>query len=306
MDLTRPVSYRGFFLNGVQGGPGGNNPLDGRRLIRASYTAVPAIGYTEKKSLEDGLDASDVWLGGRDVVLQGEVFAHSKSALFDDLDLLRLKFTATDCYAEDPEGKGYLPLLFEQPTEHLAHWPSGFSERQILVRPSRQPEHDIEFQAIGGIATNGFVCPYVARLQARDPRFYHPFPVESFLSGDVGSGAVANRGNYPTPANFFLRPADGQSWAGTFTFNGMGTSMLVTIPAGGSGRIVRVDSHQKVCTLIVGSVETLRMDLIVFNSGTTWPKVPPTPEGSSVGFEWSLPGFTLVSPSRMFFSEAWV
>lgn len=304
MDLTRPVSYRGLFLNGATGGPGGGNPINGMRLVRVRYTDVPAIGYTEKKSLEDGLDASDVWLGGRNIVLQGEVFGTSKADLFDSLDVLRLKFTATDCYAESPSTRGYLPLAFEVPTLHLGAFPTGFIERVLNVRPLAQPEHDIEFQAIGGRATEGYALPYVARVQARDPRFYAPTPVESFLTGAGGSGAVVNRGNYPAPLSILLRPDS--TAAGSFLLTGLGTSMNIVIPAGGADRFVSVDSHNKVVTLIVGSTETLRMDLPTFNSGTTWPKVPPTPEGSSAAFDWSVSGVSLISPSRLAFSEAWV
>lgn len=303
MDLTRPVLFRGLFLNGAAGGPGGGNPIDGMRLVRASYP-VPAVGYTEKKSLEDGLDASDVWLGGRNLLLQGEVFAANKANLFDALDVLRLKFTATDCYAESPDTRGYLPITFEVPTEHLGHWPTGFVERELRVRPIAQPELDYEFVALGGRTGKGYVVPYVARLQSRDPRFYHPTTVESMLAGGGGSASVVNRGNYPAPVQILLRPDSAA--AGTFVFTGMGSSMNVVIPAGGSDRFVRVNAHDKICTLIVGTVETLRMDLVTFNSGTTWPKVPPTPDPTTAAFDWSVSGVGLISPSRLFFNEAWV
>jgi hypothetical protein len=303
MDLTRPVSFRGLFLNGASGGPGGNQPIDGQRLTRVNFSDVPAVGYTEKKALEDGLDASDVFLGGRTITLQGEVFQNTKAALFDMLDVLRLKFTATDCYAESPGTRGYLPLSFEVPTALLAYWPTGFIEREIWVRPLTQPQYDIELAAVSGVEDNGYVLPYVARLQAKDPRFYHPTAVDAFLSGGGGSGALVNRGSYPSPLTVVIRPDSAA--AGTFHLSGLGTSMDVTIPAGSVGRFVFIDSLNKICVLVMDAVETLRMDLPTFQSGTTWPRVPPTPLGQSAAFDWTS-SVGLTSPSRLTFSEAWV
>lgn len=306
MDLTRPVTYRTLTLNGAEGGPGGNQPIDGMRLVRVRFGNVQAVGYKEKRALDDGLDASDTYLAGRDVTLMGEVFGRNKARLFDSLDLLRLKFTATDAYAESPGTRGYLPLAFSQPTERLVYYPTGFTDRVLNVRPVAQPEHDIEFGPINGVAERGYVVPYVAHVDARNPRFYAPTALETVLDGAAGtvSGALTNRGNYPTPLDFVFFRAAADSAESTHHFTGMGTDMTVTVPAGAANRSVVIDSTNKVCLYVVGSGSTLRMDLVTFAAGTTWPRVPPTEEGESPA-GWTLTRQKLSAPSRMFFTEAW-
>lgn len=306
MDITRPIDYRGLLLTGAIGGPGGNQPIAGIRLTRAKYSDASVHGYTEKRSLDDGMDASDVFLGMRSVSLQGEVYAARLAGLFDAIDLLRLKFTPTDAYNEDPTERGYLPLTFSQPTLLTVNWPSGFSDRFIRVRPARQPDHTIDFGAIGKESGEGFVVPFAVVMDAKDPRFYNVDLMEEFISGTSGSGTLRNRGNYPAPMNTLVHSLASQSNEAVFNLTGFGTNMTVTIPAGANDRTVRIDGQKKVVTLTVGATETLRMDLIEFNAGTTWPSVPPTPEGESpAGYDWTCTE-TIDVLSRMFYREAWV
>jgi hypothetical protein len=304
MDITSDITYRGLLLTGAAGDAG--EPIEGFRITRARYGDVSVHGYTEKRSLDDGMDASDVFLGARQVLLQGEVYAKSKAALFDALDILRLTFTPTDAYNESPRTRGYLPLAFSQPTTHLVHWSTGVIPRVLHCRPTAQPDHDIQFAAMNDADPDGgFVVPFVLRLEAKDPRFYGATDIESFLGSGTGSSpTVRNRGNYPAPANLVLSTT--ATGAKTFTLIGLGTNMEVTIPAGTGTRTVVVDGYAKVVTLTIGTTETLRMDLIKFNAGTTWPKVLPTPEGTpNLQFTWTFAGGGLVTGSRLFFRETW-
>jgi len=305
MDLTLPVTYRGITLTGAAGGPGGNDPIDGIRLTRAQYSQVSTHGYVEKKSLSDGMDASDVYMGQRAIVLNGEVFADTKAKLFDHLNSLRLSFTPTDAYLEDPNRRGYLPLAFQEQTLYLAHWPTGLVDKVLYCRPSAQPEYVLTFAQMGDSDGRGFVVPFTAGLEAKDPRFYHPESIDIYISGGAGSGDFTNRGNYPAPLNFILHVLGSNTGSGVFTFSGVGSNFNVTVPAGNVDRTVRVDSVNKVVTMTSGSVETLRMDLIEFVAGTTWPQVQATPEGDSpAGYTWSS-SIGLDTLSRMFFNETW-
>jgi len=306
VDTTLPVSYRGLTLTGAAGGPGGNNPIQGFRLTRATFSDVSVHGYTEKRSLDDGFDASDVFIGMRNIVLAGEVYSDRKAGLFDLLDLLRLKFTPTDAYNEDPSEQGFLPLAFQQPTLYTVYWPTGIVDRVIYSRPSAQPQYDIQNSAIGGRPDDGYVVPFSTALIAKDPRFYAPVPVEVSLGGTVGSGTLQNRGSYPAPLQFIVALPGSEAGEATFNFVGANTNMTVTVPASASDRQVNVDSIKKVCTFHVNGVETLRMDLIDFAAGYTWPKVPPVPEGDSpVGYDWTS-DLSLDAASKMFYEEAWV
>lgn len=306
MDIHKPVTYRGLTLNGADLAFTGENRITGMRIKRVNYASVSVHGYTEKRSADDGFDASDVFLGVRQVEMQAEVFGVNRAELYDFLDLLRLKMTPTDAYAESPGARGYLPLAFVQPTQLTIHWPTGSIDRQLNVRPMTQPSHELELASSGGDDDGeGMVVPLVLRWEAKDPRFYHPTPQEVVLSGITGSGDLTNRGNYPAPLNFLLVVGAGES-AGTFDFQGVGTDMSIEIPDEAAEQIIRVDSVNKVVTQTIGTVETLRMDLPTFNAGTTWPKVPPTPEGDTpAGYSWTSDA-SLEATSKMFFSEAWV
>jgi hypothetical protein len=308
VDITSDVTYRRLLLTGAKvNNPGGAGAIEGIRLTRARYGDVSVHGYTEKKSLDDGMDASDVFLGQRQVVLSGEVYAATKADLFDRLDALRLTFTPTDAYNEGPRDRGYLPLTFQQPTGFTDDWPLGVIPRELRCRPAAQPEHDIQFNAINGDDDSGFVVPFVLRLEAKDPRFYGVTDIMSIFDTSAGHTGVAirNRGNYPAPVNLVL--GYDASAAKKFTLIGLGggANLEVTIPAGPDPRTVLVDGVAKVVTLNIGTTETLRMDLIKFNNSTTWPRIQPTPQGSDdLLFDWTFDG-TLAAGSRLFFREAW-
>ena len=308
MDLTRDIVYRGLKLTGAAI-PVGGGPIEGIRLTRARYSEASVHGYVEKKSLEDGMDASDVFLGMRSIELAGEVYAATKGGLYDTLDILRLTFTPTDAYNESPSQRGYLPLYFSQPTLLLGHHPDGFIERVAYARPAATPSYEVQFAGLGGDPARGFSVPFTARLECKDPRFYADQRTEVYFSGTESPvGAfVINRGLYAAPVNFLLQMPASQTAEALFDFNGMDSHFTCKIPAGTQERVVRIDSLQKVVTVTTNNIETLRMDLPVFLSGSTWPKVKHTPQTDvdGIAYSWTCTE-ALGSASRLFFQEAWV
>jgi hypothetical protein len=306
VDLHRPVTYRGLDLTGAAlDQAGGEGAIEGIRLTRARFSDVTVHGYTEKRALDDGFNAGDVYLGQRTVALQGEIFAKSKARLFDTLDSVRLVFTPTDAYAEAPWYRGYLPLRFSQATEHTTYWPLGFIDRIINVRPSAQPEFDVEFAAQGSHEGEGYVIPFATRLEAKDPRFYAPLAAVYAMAGTSGTILPVHRGNYPSPVDILLTLPASPSTQCIFTLQGLGTDLTATIPAQAAIRTLRIDGLNRVVTLTVGSTETLRMDLVTFAANKTWPVMEPTPEGDPAqGVEWQAT-VALGTGSRLFFAEAW-
>jgi hypothetical protein len=130
---------------------------------------------------------------------------------------------------------------------------------------------------------------------------------EQALSGYGATGGLTNRGNYPAPLNFIIVMPASAAGSYVFTWAGVGSSFTVAIPAGSIERTIRVDSIEKVVTLEQNAVETLRMDLVTFSGNSTYPKVPPTPEGeSAAGFTWSCNGPLDGAKARLWYNEAWV
>jgi hypothetical protein len=299
VDLNRPVTYRGLDLNYLQSLQPAQ-PLVGQVVNEARFMDVEGWGYREKRSLRDGYDVSDVFLGMRTIIIRGTVYAMAKADLHDRVRILRALLTPTLAYAANPNDKGFLPLGFEVPTNDLADWPDGFIDMVAYARPADQPG----FTFVRDTATgkgDGYSLPYEVRMEMRDPLFYHPVPQQTFINVATYLGTFHHRGNYPAALNMVIR------CTGTaerkFTFTGGGSKFVLTVPSETVPRIVRLDSVEKVITYEKDSKQTLRMDLVEFDAGKTWPLVPP---GDSL-YDWSLAGaLPDAVESKLVWSETFV
>jgi hypothetical protein len=314
VDLRLPVTYRTFNFTDAVFGPS-HTPIRGCDLTRVVYGDVAGEGYREKRALDDGYDAGNVWLGFRPIELSGALYGDTIEDLWDRMQALRRALTPTLAYADAPGDHGFLPLAFSQHTADTTKWPTKVMSLMMLARPQAQPHFIVEQKRLAGPSEYGFTIEWTAQMWCRDPRIYAQTPVgkvgsqEVALVGAGASGTFVNRGDYPAPVNFILYLASGGP-AKTFRFVGIGTAFNLTLPTSVNPRIVRVDSVKKVVTYqeeVASGVptEVLRMDLIDFDSGLTWPKVP---TAGSLGYTWSATGGSGGNPiagSKMFYSEAW-
>lgn len=275
MDLTRPVTYRGLSLNDASIAVAGDR-VSGIAIDSVSYEGVEGVGYTEKRSLSDGFDAGDVYLGKRIVKLRGTVYGTTRADLFDRVATLKAALSPTGAYGESPGDYGYLPLNFDVPTENTDDWATGYIPQMVRVRPRSTPNILISRDSTGGYAEYGLAIPWEAELEARDPRIYAQTQVtETIADSGANSGniSVTNRGDYPAPLKMYLFVPSTQDDI-KFTFVGLGTNMVIHIPDDPNDRIVRYDGAEKYLTLEISGVETLRMDLLEFSQSTTHPLVP--------------------------------
>jgi hypothetical protein len=299
MDLNRPVAYRGFSLTDLDYGPGGR-ALRGCSLNHVDYSEVQGEGYREKRAFADGYDAGDVYLGFRNVRLSGAIYGESLGDLWDRMQRLRRAFTPTLAFAEAPGDYGFMPLTFDQHTLLTGDWPLGIMPLQLNIRPDRQPQFTVNVDRLSGHDENGWSMEWSVTCWARDPRIYVQARQTNALVGASGSGQLINRGDYPAPLDFELLVTT--SGVRTFHYTGGGSGFTVTIPTSVNPRLVRVDSELKVCTYQELTTETLRMDLIVFDSDLTWPRVPvvsPSP------YSWTCTGGVLAADSQSFHHEAY-
>jgi hypothetical protein len=271
LDLTLPVVYRGLDLTGAEYGPEGR-ALRGCQLLHVDYSDVEGEGYREKRANDDGFDASDVHLGFRRVRLAGAIYGESRGDLWDRMQALRVAFTPTLAFKEAPGDYGFMPLTFTQHTRLTGDWPDGTMELQMLFRADRQPQFTVSFDRLSGHDENGFSMEWSVTGWCRDPRIYVQTAQINAMSGTSGSGTLINRGDYPAPLNLSLLVSTAGSRV--FDYTGGGSGFKVTIPSSVNPRLVRVDSVLKVVTYQEATVETLRMDLIEFDEGLTWPRVP--------------------------------
>jgi hypothetical protein len=299
LDLSRAIIYRGLDLNGcAQLAPG--ERLYGSLLGSVQMGNVPGVGWTEKRSLGDGNDASDVYLGPRRIFLTGHLYGRSRAEMFDFQQALLTTLSPTAAYNETPSDFGYNPLYYSVPTLN-----SDFEEEteggvrlrvlRINVRPLATPTVDINRDASGGLEELGSGIAWSSVLEAKDPRVY-VYPDQEVDLTVEESGTFFNRGDYPAPLNVLLvLPSTS---ADVFHFVGAGTNMHIDIPAATVQQVFRYDGYLHILTVETNGVEVLRMDLLRFVNETTHPVVQP---GTS---DWSYEGPALSAGSRLFWAEA--
>jgi hypothetical protein len=305
VDLTLPVTYRGLNLTDVTYGNPAGRALRGYSVLHVDYSDVEATGYREKRAFDDGFDAGEVYQGFRNVRLSGNVYGESLGDLWDKVQALRRAFTATLAYADAPGDYGFMPLAYSQHTLLTGDWPTGIVPLQMLLRPSRQPQFTVSEDRLSGKDANGWSMEWSAMLWARDPRIYVQTAQVIAMSGASGGGSssyLINRGDYPAPLNLELLVAAGGSDR-IFHYIGGGSAFTVKVPTSANQRLVRVDSVLKVCTYQELQTETLRMDLITFDQGLTWPKVSTVYPYST--YSWTCTGGSLAAGSQTFHHEAY-
>ena len=298
MDLSRDITYRSVNLNSIDAlAP--ETALGGYSVNDVRWVDVEGWGYREKRSLGDGYDTSRVYLGMRTLILRGTIYGQNKAELHDRVRTIRALFTPTLAYAEDDSVDGYLPMTFDIPTEDTGTWATGYIPVKIGVRPVDQPGFLFVREQAYGRDTKGYSMPYEVRLEARDPRVYAQSTTDIACTATSGSGSATNNGDYPAPLNAILAKGSGATGASTITLTGFGTVMTVTIPASSNDRQVNVDSERKVVTLVDNGVETLRMDLIEFAAGYTWPLVQP----GANNYDWTGTGSAPAAGSKFWYYE---
>jgi hypothetical protein len=282
-----------------------SNPpvLTGCEIQRVDWPGVPGVGYDEKRALDDGYDASDVFLGKRLIGMEGAIYSDTRSELYDLKQALVTACTPTAAYDDDPGAKGFMPMDFYVPTGNTIDFAAGYIHQMVLVRPVRQPSLSIEADRTGGLDTQPLSMRWSGLFEAKDPRVYFFTSTDTSISGSAGSGAgsFVNKGDYPTPLNVLLL-VNSASSSGTWHLVGAGTDMTISILAGaGLARIYRYSAREKVLTVETSGVEVLRQDLLVFNNGKTHPLVA---VGTSA-YTWTLTSADLDAGGRIWHSDSW-
>lgn len=301
MDLTQSITYRTFDFNDAALTAGTGPILSGCKVESVEWPGVQAVGYTEKTARFDGLDASDVYLGGRRVTLAGVLYGATRADLWDRWRALVAATTPTLAYADAPDAWGYVPLVFSEPTGDTDTYASGLIELFMRARPLAQASTVIRDDQTGGEDSRGLSLRWQAPFEMRDPRRYVNTLTEIALTGATsGSGTAANAGNYPTPMTIILvSPAGGDQ---TFHLEGPGgVDITVTIPDLTSDSTITIDANERRVRCSVSGVETLQPDYAEFDAERTFPYVP----AGGDTYAWSLSSANLSAGSKMTYYPAY-
>lgn len=300
MDLTREVGYRGFDLNTITANS--ENVNSGCELTSVEWRGAEGVGYTEKRALADGRDASDVFLDRRVLALSGAVYGVNRPHLWDLWQELVTVLTPTAAYDESPGDKGYLPFDYWVPTRNTASFPTGFIHKMLLVRPLVQPSVTFISDMHGGADHEAMAMRWTALVEARDPRVY-AFTENSIAIAGLTSGAgnLVNLGDYPSPLYVMLVVAPLVAQA-SWTFVGAGSNFTISMPISVDVQTFRYSAREKVLTLEKNGTETLKMDLLTFATNKTHPLVA----RGTTAYTWSRSGTpTLNTGSRIWHRDAW-
>lgn len=237
MNLGATISYNSLSINTVTQSAGGRPSVG---YVVESFEPVPpeAVGFVEKRALQDGLDASDVYLAGRLFRLVVTAYGSSQGQLWDKAQDLFEAFHPRIAYDADTANLGFLAFDFSQPTADISTWPTSTYPNGIpmryYMRPVTPPQYVVRRDADGGIAASGKSKPFNITLLARDPRKY--LQTETSVNLSTSTQTATYRGDYPTfPVVTFALSATGHS---AFTIVVNSDSIVMNLTSLSSGTIV--------------------------------------------------------------------
>jgi hypothetical protein len=315
--LDAPVTYNGTDLNTIE--MMGNGVRRGCMLEEFDYGRAQGMGYTEKRSQDDGLDASDVFLGARYINLTGTVYGENPGDTFDRLQAVRSALTPTVAYDVGQPDYGYIPLQFSMPTNDTAFESPGspgvyVKELEFRARPVGQPQFSIRrdmgalpgggMQGDSSLGEKGGAIQWRATLECKDPRMYvRPDIWVPFTTPQTGV-PIYNRGDYPAPLNVLLGVTSSSANSGIEIDVG-GSTLKIALPSLANA-VVRYSGELKVLTVDTGGIDTLRMDLLTLGTNQQHPKVMPTSPTHSEVYNIRFTGTApvLAAGTRLMYSES--
>lgn len=303
VDTTKTISSRGYVFNDpdIQ-----FDPLDGAAGSGAQGSVVDSfdisdvdiVQFMEKRALDDGMDASDVFQGARRVRMTGTLYGKTRALFYDEIDDFMAATAAVLAQRDEPANHGYVPLYFSKPTNRAAYAADSYTIDLFVNALPRVRHVAIERDSQGGLPNKGLAATWSATWLLKDPTLYGVTPIDVDLSGGNASGTWTNRGNYISRLNALIVVG---SASGSITIAAGDATIVITVPASSGNRTIRYDGREKLLTFEENSVEVLRFDLLGLDSAGAHPTVPP---GDSV----YTVTFTSVTPqtgSHMWFYEAY-
>lgn len=250
MNLGGTVTYGELSLNSVSRQPGGA-PASGYAIERFEAVPPPPKQYLEGRALADGLDAGDVFLGGRDFSMVVTAYGTSLADFWDKAQALCTTFTPTIQYAIDTATIGFRPLEFYQPTNSTAigQWPTSAYPNGIpmayYVRPVSSPTFNLMRDSDG--RDGGHSKAFNIRLVARDPRKIHTTQQTATFTAVDDPPTMSYRGQYPTPPII------------QFTMSAAGNSAMV-LSVNGSSPPIDIQNTINLSSITTGFPVTLLWD----------------------------------------------
>jgi hypothetical protein len=215
MDFTKPI-----FLSNQSGGlldinsiaasdlTASVGPRSGYKVMAASVGASNAVGYVDKRAVDDGVDVGDAYLTGRQIDIQCAVFGstladfHSKMQELSDIMRINPRFYDNSF--------GFRELKFSQATIDTSTYTDGVAPLRFVVRPMGVP--NVVYNQAASIdhsvtssASRGFSSTINLTFMAREP--YRHRQTERQISINVSSvSSSSTTTSLPNVGTAFARP----------------------------------------------------------------------------------------------------
>ena len=303
VDLTRNILFRNFLLNdssirdNIVPGPGSHTGAYGSIVESMDISDVDIVQFLDKRALQDGMDAGDVYKGGRRIRVAGTLFGVDRGDLFDRLDNMSAALDPVLSQGDSPIDKGYQPFEWAKPTNRVSDYNDGVIELMLNAMPHTLNAPILRSEQ-SGKDDYGLALPWTAVLICKDPTITALTAQDYALTSASNTGNTVHRGNYPSVLNALIvvdTAAGSMSWqVGDSTFT-------ITIPSSTFNRTIRLKGYDNVLTVEENGVESPNSGLISFSGDNTWPKIPTGTNGYSVSYT----GVTPQAGSHMWFYEAY-
>lgn len=291
IDLSLPITIEdgaGHALNlnsvvGDQNFAGGGVPLSGYLVDAFTFGGSSPVGYEESRASEDGVDATEAYVGRRILNAVVWVYGSTRLDLYNRLQVLvnAMRFFPNRYILAD----GFRKLNFTMLTPDVTNYPpSGSLSAYCVVRPAQLPAIQVDSSTITGSDELGYATR-ISLLWLMKYPFKYSDSLNSLNVPITNTNVnVANNGAADADPQLLIT-ATGTQTADikiTVTLNGTPLELLVTKTLGTDGDINRsilIDFKDQVVYTReqTGSVisSILSQNLIIINSGATFGKINP-------------------------------
>lgn len=305
VDTQRDILYRGFLLNdsairdSIEAGAGIGKGIDGSVVDSWDTSDIDIVQFMEKRALQDGMDAGDVFHGGRRLKIAGTHYGSTRALLYDRLDEFMAATNAVLAQRDTPLDKGFEQLFFAKPTNRQDDYPDGGIALFVRARPGPR-QFIIQRDQQGGSDAQALAVPYQASFVMRDPVMYGTDLIDVSLgTGGINvAGNFTNRGNYISRLNMLISVGTA---SGSVAVTAGGVTFSISVPASTGARLIRYKGEDKVLTIEENSVEVTRMDKLILPASGNHPIIPPGTSPYTV----TSTGITAATGSHMWFYEAY-
>jgi len=149
-------------------------PRSGYRVIASTIGDATAVGYVDKRAVDDGIDIGDSYLSGRQVSLVVGVFGSTLADFHSKLQTLSDTMRINPRYYDS--SYGFRNLTFSQATIDTSTYSTGLAPLRMIVRPMGIPAvnydstHSINPNI--GTTSRGFAASTRLNFLAKEPYRY--------------------------------------------------------------------------------------------------------------------------------------